>query len=50
MAAVRMGFLGVFQPLYKVDRLKTSLIDGSLSTLNLFKNTILPLVEAYKEQ
>jgi len=49
MAAVRMGFLGVFQPLYKVDRLKTSLIDGSLSTLNLFKNTILPLVEAYKD-
>lgn len=48
MAAIRMGFFGLFQPLYKVDRLKTSLIDGSLSTLNLFKNTILPLVEAHK--
>ena len=48
MAAIRMGFFGLFEPLYKVDRLKTSLIDGSLSTLNLFKNTILPLVEAYK--
>lgn len=47
MAAIRMGFFGLFQPLYKVDRLKTSLIDGSLSTLNLFKNTILPLVEAH---
>ncbi len=49
MAAIRMGFFGLFQPLYKVDRLKTSLIDGSLSTLNLFKNTILPLVEAHKD-
>lgn len=48
MAAIRMGFIGLFEPLYKVDRLKTSLIDGSLSTLNLFKNTILPLVEAHK--
>lgn len=48
MAAIRMGFFGLFEPLYKVDRLKTSLIDGSLSTLNLFKNTVLPLVEAYK--
>ena len=48
MAAIRMGFSTLFQPLYKVDRLKTSLIDGSLSTLNLFKNTILPLIEAHK--
>jgi DNA helicase-2/ATP-dependent DNA helicase PcrA len=48
MAAIRMGFFGLFEPLYKVDSLKTSLIDGSLSTLNLFKNTVLPLVEAYK--
>ena len=50
MAAIRMGFVGLFEPLYKVDRLKTSLIDGSLSALNLFKNTILPLVEAYKSE
>lgn len=48
MAAIRMGFFGLFEPLYKVDKLKTSLLDGSLSTLNLFKDTILPLVEAYK--
>lgn len=48
MAALRMGFFGLFQPLYKIDSLKTSLIDGSLSTLNLFKNTILPLIEAHK--
>jgi len=48
MAAIRMGFIGLFEPLYKVDRLKTSLIDGSLSTLNLFRNTILPLIEAHK--
>ncbi|PNW27222.1 UvrD-helicase domain-containing protein [Formosa algae] len=48
MAAIRLGFFNLFQPLYKCDRLKTSLIDGSLSTLNLFKNTVLPLVEAHK--
>lgn len=48
MAAIRMGFIGLFEPLYKVDSLKTSFIDGSLSTLNLFRNTILPLIEAHK--
>ena len=48
MAATRMGFLDIFEPLYKVDKLKTSLLDGSLSSLNVFRKTILPLVEAHK--
>lgn len=50
MAAMRMGFVSLFEPLYKVDKLKTSLLDGSLSSLNIFRNTILPLVDAYKDK
>jgi len=50
MAATRMGFVSLFEPLYKVDKLKTSLLDGSLSSLNVFRNTVLPLVVAYKNQ
>lgn len=50
MAALRMGFVSLFEPLYKVDKLKTSLLDGSLSSLNLFRKTILPLVDAYKKE
>ncbi|WP_407264885.1 AAA family ATPase [Tenacibaculum maritimum] len=50
MAAMRMGFVQLFEPLYKVDKLKTSLLDGSLSSLNVFIKTILPLVEAYKAE
>jgi len=48
MAAKRMGFLELFEPLYNVDKLRTSLLDGSLSSLNVFTKTVLPLVEAYK--
>jgi len=46
MAARRMGFLGLFEPLYKADPLKTSLLDGSLSSLRFFSQIILPLVQA----
>ena len=49
MAAKRMGFFELFEPLYKVDKLKTGLLDGSLSTLNLFTKIILPLIHAHKE-
>ncbi len=50
MAALRMGFVGLFEPLYKVDRLRTGLLDGTLSSLNIFTKTILPLVLAKKEK
>ncbi|WP_028889038.1 UvrD-helicase domain-containing protein [Tenacibaculum ovolyticum] len=50
MAALRMGFVNLFEPLYKTDKLKTSLLDGSLPSLNLFRKTILPLVDAYKKE
>jgi len=49
MAANRLGFLELFEPLYKVDKLKTGLLDGSLSGLSLFTKIILPLVQAHKK-
>lgn len=48
MAARRMGFLDFFEPLYRVTKLKTGLLDGSLSSLNFFTKTILPLVIAFE--
>lgn len=48
MAASRMGFLELFEPLYKTEKLKTSLLEGKLSSLNLFTKIVLPLVEAYR--
>ena len=47
MSARRMGFIELFEPLYQVDSVKTSLIDGSLSGLRYFTQLILPLVTAY---
>lgn len=49
MAANRMGFLDIFEPLYKADRLKTGLLDGTLGGLSLFTKTILPLLESHRK-
>ena len=49
MAAKRMNFLELFEPLYKVDTLKTGLLDGSLSGLRFFTEMILPIINAYKK-
>ncbi len=46
MAARRMGFLEFFMPLYRVERVRTGLLDGSLSGIPLFVNEVLPLVQA----
>ncbi len=46
MAASRMGFFNFFAPLYALDRLKSSLLDGSSSSVNLFTKIILPLYVA----
>ena len=46
MAAKRMDFLDMFVPLAAVDRLKTSLLDGTLPAARFFTHTILPLVKA----
>lgn len=50
MAASRMDFLTVFEPIYKVSQYRTSLLDGTLSELRFFTQTILPLVSARKEK
>ncbi|WP_294346883.1 UvrD-helicase domain-containing protein [uncultured Sphingobacterium sp.] len=47
MAARRMGFSNFFIPLYTVDRLKTGVLDGSSSSINLFKKIVLPLYKAH---
>lgn len=46
MAARRMGFTDFFEPLYKEEKLKTGILDGTLSGVNFFTKIILPLVEA----
>ncbi|MET3537659.1 UvrD-helicase domain-containing protein [Chryseobacterium limigenitum] len=47
MAAKRMGFSTFFAPLYKVDRLKTGLLDGTSTSVNLFSRIILSLYNAH---
>jgi DNA helicase II / ATP-dependent DNA helicase PcrA len=46
MAAKRMGFQDVFEPLYAVDDFRTGLLDGTLPATRLFARAILPLVNA----
>lgn len=46
MAARRMGFTEFFEPLYKEEKLKTALLEGTLSGANFFTKIILSLVEA----
>ena len=46
MAANRGGFSDFFNPLYRVNKLKTGLLDGKLSGVSLFANQVLPLVKA----
>lgn len=49
MAAKRMGFLDLFQPLYNHERLKTGLLDGTLPAMKLFTKMVLPLIQAKKD-
>lgn len=46
MAATRMRFVDVFQPLYQIDGYKTGLLDGSLPIIRFFTGLILPLIRA----
>lgn len=48
MASRRMGFEGVFTPLYAVEHLITGLLDGTLPVLRLFFENIIPIVKASK--
>lgn len=43
MAAVRGGFSSFFDPLYKVEKLKTGLLDGTHACITLFSERVLPL-------
>lgn len=46
MAAKRMGFEDLFSSLYKVERYRTGILDGTLPGIRLFTQYILPLIEA----
>lgn len=46
MAAKRLGFDRVFEPLSEIDTWRTGLLDGSLPITRFFAKNILPLVEA----
>ena len=46
MAARRLGFLEMFDALYQNEKLRTGLLDGSLSGLRFFSDVIFPLVKA----
>ncbi len=47
MASRRMGFDDLFLPLYNTKKLKTGALDGTLSGISLFTNSILPLYNAW---
>ncbi|AMP02131.1 uvrD/REP helicase N-terminal domain protein [Collimonas arenae] len=46
MAATRLGFEGILEPLLAVEAWRTSLLDGSLPATRFFTQNILPLIEA----
>lgn len=48
MAARRLGFDAMFEALHQASRLRTGLLDGSLSGLKLFARDILPIVAAMR--
>ncbi|TIH15579.1 ATP-dependent helicase [Marinifilum sp. JC120] len=48
MAANRLGFLDMWDPLSSIDKLKTGLNNGELPSLRIFSELILPVSEAAK--
>jgi len=50
MAASRGGFAGFFEPLYRIDRYKTGLRDGTLSGVAFLVQQVLPLVQALEAE
>lgn len=46
MAAKRMGFEKVLEPLHRIDRFRTGLLDGSLPVVRFFTQNVLPLANA----
>ena len=50
MAALRGGFDGFFEPLYRIGSFRTGLLDGTLSGVAIFAQQVLPLVQAMKSE
>jgi len=50
MAARRGGFNDFFEPLYRVPRFKTGLLDGTLSGIPFFSQQVLPLVKSLQAE
>ena len=50
MAALRGGFDGFFEPLYRIGSFRTGLLDGTLSGVAFFAQQVLPLVQAMKSE
>lgn len=48
MSARRFGFEGFFSPLYAVERIKTSFLQGTGAGIGLFTREVLPLVAALR--
>lgn len=46
MAGRRLGFEGVFNPLYAVEHLRTGLLDGTLPILKVFHDGVAPILHA----
>lgn len=46
MAALRGGFSNFFAPLYRVNKLKTGLLDGTSPYVNFFSKRVLPLIDS----
>lgn len=46
MAAKRMGFLEMYDPLYRDQSLRIGLLDGTLGGIKFFAERVLPLIEA----
>lgn len=46
MAAKRMGFLEMYEPLYRDQSLRIGLLDGTLGGINFFSERVFPLIEA----
>lgn len=50
MAAKRLGFAEMFEPLYGIDKFKTGLLDGTLPFIRLFSKQVLPLIKAIENE
>jgi len=50
MAASRMGFQNIFDPLYSVQDFRTGLLNGRFPATRFFTDVVLPLVAAQQEE